>query len=105
MSRIPHCQSCHLPILWCRTPLGKWMPVDRAPDPEGNCVVDFNDGAPKVSVYGSGAMARAVNGPGVQLRTSHYATCRFADRHRRPTAVAPAVPEPQPDPYEQGVLL
>lgn len=33
------CRGCEAEILWCRTTKGKWMPIDKAPNPKGNLVI------------------------------------------------------------------
>lgn len=57
--KIAYCRSCKSPIVWMKTAAGKNMPVD--PDD-----IDTED---------------EVFDP--QKHTSHFATCEFADRHRR----------------------
>lgn len=57
--KICHCRSCGAPIVWIKTQLGKNMPVD--PDDIG----------PEDEVFDPAE------------HTSHFATCDYADQHRR----------------------
>jgi hypothetical protein len=76
------CSSCGAPILFVVTGRGKTMPVDLRPSPDGTIAIE---------------QAEAVDGPfwesevvpeaqraGKVLRKAHWATCRFADQHRKP---------------------
>lgn len=89
----PHvCKSCSAPIFWAaildergqrvKGDSGRWraMPVNAQPDPAGNVVLLHRPG--------EGIVARVLRrgqcpAPGAVLRTSHFATCPNADRHRR----------------------
>lgn len=53
------CRSCQAPIRWIRTAVGKPMPLDFAPSPNGNV---RHDG---------------------EMYTSHFATCPDAKRWRK----------------------
>jgi hypothetical protein len=79
--RIDHCSSCHRPIIWCVTERQKRMPVDAVPpDKGGNVEVIPRKGiaAPLAKVL---PVAKQFGKRG--LRTSHFATCPNADRHRQ----------------------
>jgi hypothetical protein len=54
------CRSCGAEIVWIKTELGKWMPVDADTITEGDEVFD----------------------PGEHV--SHFSTCPDAGAHRRP---------------------
>lgn len=95
------CASCSQPVYWAqilvaavdprdgstiwvrsRKPDGRFksMPVNHQPDPKGQVVL-FHRG-------GEGIVCRVLRKgeeppPGAKLRTSHFATCPHATRHRR----------------------
>jgi hypothetical protein len=95
----PHvCRSCTAPIFWAQVleldEDGRWsrvknettgrmkaMPVDSQPDPlKGNVVLFHREG--------EGIVCRVLKRgeqppPGATLRTSHFATCPNASKHRR----------------------
>jgi hypothetical protein len=64
-----HCTSCGAPIEWVVTAKGSRMPLDLASSPDANIILD-------------GLIARVVK-PGEGVRTSHFASCPNADRHRK----------------------
>ena len=64
-----HCRSCGAPIEWAHTAKGSRMPLDIESSRDANIIVE-------------GGIARIVK-PGEGVRTSHFATCPNADRHRR----------------------
>ena len=70
------CRSCKAPVRWVKTIGGKKHPLDARPTPEGEWVV-------QPSVMGE-VMLRAtpMNG-GEERFTSHFATCKHADQHRK----------------------
>jgi hypothetical protein len=74
---ITTCRSCGARVFWCWTERGKRMPVDAAADPDGSLVVVMAGGRPTALRYEPGAHGRPIR------RTSHFATCPHADRHRR----------------------
>lgn len=77
------CRSCGAEIMWIKTVNGKNMPVDAEPvyfhqDPSGA----------EIFVTKGGAVVRGITAkPGENdVSTgynSHFATCPFADQHRR----------------------
>lgn len=69
-----NCKSCGAEILWCETMAGKRMPVDAAPTDVGNLVVHGT------KVYPVTVDDRVALKP---THTSHFATCKDADRHRK----------------------
>ncbi len=63
------CKSCGAPILWVETVNGKRMPLDERP-------------AGRFAVFVAGGTQKVV-----EIReayVSHFATCKFADQHRKP---------------------
>lgn len=78
-------RGCGRPIKWVRiATTGALMPIDTQPTPNGN--VQFlassdGDGTPLAKVLTS--HERDQCGPSVKLYTSHFATCPFAQEHRR----------------------
>lgn len=75
------CRSCGADIVWAVTAAGKRMPVDAEPVPEGNvALVDLASGEIHATVLGEGEALLAEE----PLHLSHFATCVFADQHRRP---------------------
>lgn len=79
------CSSCNAPIIWTVTTRGKPMPVDAEP-------VDVNHGGGNVLLtarHPLAPLAKVVTNPAhlFGARTvyrSHFVTCPFAARHRRP---------------------
>lgn len=77
------CRSCSAPVVWCDTSRGKSMPVDAAPTPGGNLLLEQRPGrAPLVHVLGLDAAAARED-----LHKSHFVTCPQAGqwRKRRPS--------------------
>jgi len=66
------CKSCGATILWAKTTLGKSIPVDEKPSPDGNLIL--TNGIVQVVPVVHGAANRF---------TSHFATCPHADSHRK----------------------
>ena len=75
----PTCRSCGSQIIFIRTTAGKAMPCD--PDP-----INFErSGGPETFVTPEGKVERGKrreSGP-LQGYISHFATCPFADKHRK----------------------
>ena len=65
------CKSCGAPIVWGRTEAGKYMPLDEK----------------EVMYWKLDNFGRLSTDKG---RTSHFATCPQANRHRKPRAEAEA---------------
>lgn len=59
MKKVQNCKSCGAGIIWLRTLSGKSMPVDYLSVSDGETVFDYSK------------------------HTSHFATCKNADQHRR----------------------
>lgn len=78
------CKACRGEILWCKTDAGKNIPVDLAPDNDGNVIVTGTLGRFRAQVL-SAAEARAYTGDRLSLHKAHFATCPFADRFRKKT--------------------
>lgn len=100
------CRGCNRQILWVRTRKGKRMPIDPFPNgKQGNVILA---GEEKIAhVFRSPEEARAYqfmhegDGP----YTSHFHTCRDAERFRkRKPAPKPIVQEPEPEEIEQLTL-
>ena len=77
------CKSCGAEIKWITTVNGKSMPVDAEPvqfhqDPSGQEVFVTKGGA-----VVRGATAKAGDEEAETGYNSHFATCPFADQHRR----------------------
>lgn len=73
------CRSCKALVLWTLTESGKLMPVDFAPSTEGTIAIRPGRHEGK-RVW----LSRVVElGEVVTRRKSHFATCKFADQHRR----------------------
>lgn len=71
------CYSCRANIIWATTPAGRRIPLD--PEPLASGVFQLNaDGSCEVLT----AEARAEGEP-VPLYRSHFASCTFADAHRK----------------------
>lgn len=77
------CRSCKAPVIWARTTQGRNMPVDAEPSPTGNLVLSPGSGSgalsPRVYMLGPGDQPAE----GLQRYTSHFATCKYADQHRK----------------------
>lgn len=78
---VTQCSTCKASIIFAKTAQGKDMPVDAEPSPNGNVRLrDTGMGQPLAVVYGTVKQFGATG-----LRTSHFATCPDAARHRRAT--------------------
>jgi hypothetical protein len=78
------CDSCRAAIIWAATAAGRRMPVDAHVDRDaGNIGLVGVDPLelPRAVIYGKAEAARR-RLVGEPLRTSHFATCPDADRHR-----------------------
>jgi hypothetical protein len=96
-SRYGRCRSCRALIVWCETTSGRRMPVDLDRVPEGNVKLIWRKhyDEPLALVLGSRQLEReraevaAAHEQGISeerellLYTSHFATCRHAERWRR----------------------
>lgn len=69
------CRSCGASIVWAITAAGKRMPVDAAPSPAGNLVLEGD----AVRVVPSADMFDKR-----PRHTSHFVTCPQAAQHRKP---------------------
>lgn len=78
---VSRCRSCRAKIIWTLTERGSRMPVDFDPSPEGNVAIrPREDGGWESVIAGP---LEPVEGCTAVRRTSHFATCKFADQHRR----------------------
>jgi hypothetical protein len=75
------CKRCGDPVVWAVTEAGKRMPVDLEPTEGGT--IELTPGRRPAAIVHSKQAAAAAAASGTPLRTSHFATCRRADRHRR----------------------
>lgn len=73
------CRSCGAKIIWATTLNGRSMPVDAEPNPEqGNLFLarGLSDSVVAITLSGLNAHARvSARRVGVNLFTSHFATC------------------------------
>lgn len=71
------CNSCGAAILWAITGLGRRMPVDAAPHPDGNLVMVYDAAAGhwRAEVVSTDAAP--------DLHRAHFVTCPDADQWRR----------------------
>lgn len=79
---MPFCSTCRRPILWARTELGKPIPIDPAPRPDGNIVL-------RPIAVGAELLAHVLKKgeeTGEQRYVSHFATCEHSELHRRRAA-------------------
>lgn len=76
------CSKCNKPVTWVYTESGRKMPLDPLPVSDGN-IVYAGDGPDRVRVLkkedeGDLFLAR------LQRYKSHFATCTYADKPRKP---------------------
>ncbi len=75
------CSTCGAPIVWRRGERGGRMPLDAQPNPAGN-VLDLGPDEPAIVLREPGLIP--LDAPtGGTLRTSHFATCPDAAKHRK----------------------
>lgn len=79
--KVDHCHSCHRPVIWTETERSKRMPVDAEPPLSGGNVELVWRGSTVAPL--SKVLPVAKQFGKKNLRTSHFATCPNADRHRR----------------------
>ena len=72
------CRSCGAAIVWAKTSTGKTIPLDAAPSPRGNMILDEQ---------GVALVVPTLSGFGPWM-ISHFATCPNAAQHRKPKAPA-----------------
>lgn len=78
------CRSCRAPIVWAATLNGKRIPLDKSPDPDkGDIFVAAcsNEKGRLLAIGIANLTEKAresAKRQGVQLRTSHWATCPHA---------------------------
>ena len=77
--RSSRCRSCGAPILFAKTKDGKLLPVDAEPVVEGRVFVAETEGGPTAYFPPDG-----VEVPGCTRHDSHFATCKYAAKHRKP---------------------
>lgn len=69
------CSTCGAPVAWVLTILGRKMPIDPEPVPDGNLLLQ--DGIVQVC-----KVEKPTDGSQVPLYKSHFATCAHAKLHR-----------------------
>lgn len=81
---IAECSACKAWMLWAISPKGARSPIDFQPTEEGNVLLLSPSGLGELLAVtlSGGALARARNA-GLQLRTSHWATCPNPEQFRR----------------------
>lgn len=72
--RMATCKSCSAPMTWAKTTAGRIIPMDAAPTADGTW---------QFTVPGMVRFVPLEGRAGLELYTSHFATCPFADKHRR----------------------
>lgn len=80
------CRSCGAPIRWAATANGNRMPLDRDPAPDGTIVLSDPDPdayAPVALHYSPPDEPLLPGMPEPPRFRSHFATCPYADQHRR----------------------
>lgn len=76
------CRSCKLEIIWVRMHTGSLNPVDSVPVENGNIVLTKS----AVSGEVKGEPYDANKHVGRRRFVSHFATCKYAEQHRKPKA-------------------
>ena len=73
------CRSCHAPVEWALTlHAHQWIPLDLGAVADGNlAVVGGQKGTPLVR------LVPLAERSGLELRRTHFASCPYADQHRR----------------------
>lgn len=85
------CRSCGKEIIWLKTRSGKAMPCDPEkvyfePDPKGRATIVTEGGQVAKGILMDKLTAARFGDDGMKIMAghiSHFATCPFADRHRR----------------------
>lgn len=99
---LSECRSCGAEIVWAKMHTGNRNPVDSLPVPNGNIVLT------KSAVSGEihGEPYDANHHAGRRRFVSHFATCKYAEQHRKPKAeqlgldVNVPAPTPKGDPRD-----
>lgn len=86
--KVGKCSSCGRPVIWAETEKGRRMPMDAEPKEAGAFLLEERgwdekhneDHAPLARYAVNLAEAKQL---GLPLYTSHFATCKFAEMHRR----------------------
>jgi hypothetical protein len=75
------CQSCKKPIIWLKNArTGSVNPIEAAPSPDGNLVIDRANARYRVATAAEKTLAAAT---GKNLYISHFATCPDAGNFRK----------------------
>jgi len=72
LASVATCSACGAPVVWATTAGGKRIPLDAAPDPDGNVLL-LSDGT--CSVVGQSKA-------GARRWIAHHATCTAVERQR-----------------------
>ena len=82
---MPQCSSCHAPIIWAVTEAtGRNIPINANPDHVNGNVELMPPPAEGLHMPIARVHAQPPMLPEYPLHTSHFATCLYADRHRKP---------------------
>lgn len=88
LPRPSECNGCHEPIRFVKLNTGKALPVNPAPNPQGNVAAGLRGGR----LHGFVICRDHLPGPLESYRfTAHYATCEAIERK-------PTKPKPEPHP-------
>lgn len=87
----PHCSKCGAEISWFVTVNGKFQPVDRAPNPDGNMRLSGNfrpteKGVHPEIVVITKSELESLFPPEGDRYMPHHATCPHAEEFRKPKA-------------------
>lgn len=80
------CFSCGAQILWAVTAAGKRIPLDAAACPRGNVLLTENGAWARVLTAAEMSARQELRLSGAVVEPaylSHFATCKFAESHRR----------------------
>lgn len=77
------CKSCGEHIIFAKTKKNKTIPLDAEPNATRGNVYVTGQGATLQATVLDNALAQRFREDGKLLYLAHFATCRFADRHRR----------------------
>jgi hypothetical protein len=76
------CNSCGAPIIWAETITGRRMPLDRKPTTDGNIILGVRHEQANLALVQTAQTLAKLQAKGERLYTSHFATCKFAAKHR-----------------------
>lgn len=76
---MPACRYCGAEVVWAKTNLGKSMPVNAEPDPDGNCLLYRTPRGAQVVVM----TKEHAPDPRATVHKSHFATCPNQPERKR----------------------